>query len=70
MNTLLFSRRYAQECLDRLGAVVARHELKKFVDSLNRPGRDRIIKLWEVVVLDALSRVSPIQHEQPLSHGQ
>jgi hypothetical protein len=70
VNTLLFSRRYAQECLDRLGAVVTQHELKKFVDSLNRPGRDRIIRLWEVVILDALSRVSPIQHEQPLSDGQ
>lgn len=70
MNNMLFSRRDVQQCIYRLGAVVSRNDLLQFVDALNRPGRNRIIKLWEVVVLDALSRVSPIRHEQPLLDGQ
>ncbi|MGS1126295.1 hypothetical protein ACVCL3_04800 [Rhodanobacter sp. UC4437_H4] len=70
MSNMLFSRRHAQQCIERLKDVVSENELRQFVDALNRPGRDRIIKLWEIVVLDALSRVSPIQHEQPLSDGQ
>lgn len=67
---MLFSRRDAQQCVNRLAEVVSGSDLLQFVDALNRPGRDRIIKLWEVVVLDALSRVSQIRHEQPLPDGQ
>ncbi len=70
MNTLLFSRRTTQACIDRLHGVVTENESKKFVDALNRPGRDRFIKLWEVVVLDALAQLGPIDHEQPLPSGQ
>lgn len=67
---MLFSRRYVQQCINRLEGVVSKNDLLKLIDALNRPGRDRIIKLWEVVVLDALSRVSPILHEQSLQDGR
>lgn len=70
VNNMLFSRRDVQQCIYRLGEVVSRNDLLQFVDALNRPGRNRIIKLWEVVVLDTLSRVSPIRYEQPLLDGQ
>ncbi|WP_157660605.1 hypothetical protein [Burkholderia ubonensis] len=70
MNSMLFSRREVQQCIDRLGKVVAERVLLNLVSALNRPGRDRIIKLWEVVVIDALSRVSPVLHEEPLPDGR
>jgi len=70
MHDLLFSRRYTQDCLDRLGPVLRRDQLKDLVDDLNRPGRKRLSRLWEVAILDALSRLAPVRHEVPLPNGR
>ncbi|KVN29702.1 hypothetical protein WJ63_10380 [Burkholderia pyrrocinia] len=67
---MLFSRRDVQQCIDRLGKVVPERVLLNFVNALNRPGRDRIIKLWEVAVMDALSRVSSVLYEEHLPDGR
>ncbi|SEV96562.1 hypothetical protein [Luteibacter sp. 329MFSha] len=70
MHDLLFTRRHVQGCIERLSGVASVSELRKWVNGLNRPGADRLIKLWEVVILDALARLGPIRHEVPLSDGQ
>lgn len=66
MQTHLFSRRDTQAAIDRLAGIVSDHDLRIMVDDLNRPGRQRLTKIWEVILLDALAKVSPIRHEQPL----
>jgi hypothetical protein len=66
MQTHLFSRRDTQTAIDRLAGIVSDHDLRIMVDDLNRPGRQRLTKIWEVILLDALAAVSPIRHEQPL----
>jgi hypothetical protein len=70
MQTHLFSRRDTQSAINRLSGIVSDHDLRVMVDDLNRPGRQRLTKIWEVVLLDALARVSPIRHEQPLPDGR
>jgi len=67
MQTHLFSRRDTQAAIDRLAGIVTDRDLQVMVDDLNRPGRQRLTKIWEVVLLDALANVSPIRHEQPLA---
>lgn len=66
----IFSRRAIQEKLDLLGGVLSAEQHANLVSRLNRLGRERLSAMWEVVFLQALSRVAPIRHEVALPNGR
>jgi len=66
----VFSRRAIQGKLDRLEEVLSPEQHAKLVTRLNRPGRERLAAMWEVVFLQALSQVAAIRHEVALQNGR
>lgn len=59
----MFSRRAIQRKLDELEDVLTPEQHAKLINRLNRPSRDRLAAMWEVVFLQALSQVAMISHE-------
>lgn len=66
----VFPRRYIQQALDRLYGVLTPVQVDAFVDALNEANHQRLPKMWEVMVLDALAQVHPVEHEAPLENGR
>jgi hypothetical protein len=69
MATMLFSRRVLQERLASLESALRPISHADLVGRLNRPGRNQLSATWEVVWLDALSKLVRIRHEEPLPSG-
>lgn len=67
---LVFSRRALQAKLDLLVGMLTPEKHSRLVKRLNRPGRDQLAAMWEVVVLQALSATVPIRHEATLCNGR
>lgn len=70
MTNFIFSRRDLQQSINRLGNVLDPEDLRKLVAALNRQDRERLPKMWELVVLDAFSQVAPLRHEVALPSGR
>lgn len=70
MSNFVFSRRALQQSINRLAALLQRDQLSSIVDRLNRPGNSRLPAMWELVMLDALSREGVLRHEIPLPNGR
>jgi hypothetical protein len=69
MTMMIFSRRAIQERLFALEHVLNAKAHQGLIERLERPGRDRLSAMWEVVWLAALNAVSPLKHEEPLADG-
>lgn len=70
MSNFVFSRRALQQSINRLAALLQRDQLSSIVDRLNRSGNSRLPAMWELVMLDALSREGVLRHESPLPNGR
>lgn len=66
----VFSRRAIQGKLDLLEDVMSPEQHAELVNRLNRPGRQRLAAMWEVVFLQALSQVVAIRHEVALPNDR
>ncbi len=66
----IFPRRYIQECVDRLRAVLTNDEHNELVARLNRRSPDRLAAMWEAVVLLCFVDQPSFQHEAPLENGR
>lgn len=66
----VFSRRAIQGKLDLLEDVLSPEQHAKLINRLNRPGRERLAAMWEVVFLQALSQVVVVRHEVALPNGR
>jgi hypothetical protein len=64
-----FARRALQRRLDELRMSLNGTLVDKLVSRLNRPGRDQLSAMWEVVVLHALSKHGMLRYEDPLPSG-
>ena len=58
-----------QRCIGRLASVVGSSQMGSVVDRLNARGDQRLSAMWELVILDAMSRVGKLRHEVPLANG-
>lgn len=67
---MIFARRALQRRLNELRPVLGAGPTKKLADRLNRPGRDRMAAIWEVVVLHGLSTLGSLESETPLLSGR
>ena len=67
---MIFARRALQSRLDALRQVLAGVVVDELARRFNRPGKDRLAAMWEVVVLHGLSRHGTIQNEEPLPSGR
>lgn len=70
MSNFVFSRRALQQSINRLAALLQRDQLVSIVDRLNRAGNSRLPAMWELVMLDALSRGGVLRHEIQLPNGR
>jgi hypothetical protein len=60
----IFSRRTLQRLIYENENFLTRKQTRKHVDDLNRAGNDAIGAEWEVVGLNALSKVGKVAHER------
>lgn len=58
-----------QKCIDHLANVIDAEQLTNIAHRLNRRGDQRLPAMWELVILNALSRVGRLRHEVPLADG-
>lgn len=58
-----------QKGIDHLASVIDAEQLTNIVHRLNRRGDQRLPAMWELVILNALSRVGRLRHEVPLADG-
>jgi len=70
MSNFIFPRRELQMTIDRLTNVLLRDQLVSIVKRLNQPSDARLPAMWELVILDALSRVGKLRHEIQLPNGR
>ena len=63
---MIYQRRALQRRLNELRSVLNSHSIDKLAERLNRPGRDRVAAMWEVVVLHGLSKCGHLQNEVAL----
>lgn len=70
MTMFVFSRRAIQTKLELLETVLPSEQHARLIERLNRPGRERLAAMWEVIFLQALSEVVPVRHEMALSSGR
>jgi hypothetical protein len=64
---MIFHRRALQQRLTELRDVLDGVALDKLADRLNRPGKDRIAAMWELVVLHGFSKCGSLQSEVELA---
>ena len=60
---MIYQRRALQRRLDELRTILSDDDVGKLVERLNRPGKDRVAAMYEVVVLHSLSKCGAIQSE-------
>lgn len=70
MTNFIFSRRDLQPCIDRLSKVLDASQLADLVKRLNTQDKNRLPAMWELVILDALSRAADLRHEVALPSGR
>ncbi|MHB8283503.1 MAG: hypothetical protein ACYDD1_02395 [Caulobacteraceae bacterium] len=70
MSNFIFSRRALQAAIDRVASTLDGEPLAALVDRLNRPGAARLPAMWELVMLDGLSRAGDLRHEIALQNGR
>jgi hypothetical protein len=60
----IFTRRTLQRLIDENAKILSRKQIKKHVDELNRMHERRSLAFeWEVVLINAFSKVGKVQHE-------
>lgn len=67
---MIFSRRSLQRRLDEIRAVISSDAADDLAARLNRPGRDRMAAMWELVILHALSLQGTLATERELPSGR
>jgi hypothetical protein len=67
---MIFTRRSLQRRLDELRATLGDAAVGGLAARLNRPGRDSLSAMWELVVLHGLARHGQVVSEQPLGSGR
>ena len=67
---MIFSRRALQSRLDDLRMQFADDVADGLAARLNRPGKDRLAAMWEVVVLQAFAGLGELRHERELTSGR
>jgi hypothetical protein len=67
---MIFARRAIQNCLNELRAIIGDEATRKLADRMNKPGKDRLAAMWEVVTFHGLSKLGTLQHEIPLETGR
>lgn len=67
---MIFTRRSLQLRLDALRAALGDAEVDALAARLNRPGKDRMAAMWEVVVFHALTQIGDLTLEQALASGR
>lgn len=67
---MIFARRALQRRLDELRITLGADAVSKLASRLNKPGKDRLAAMWEVVTLHALSGLGKLKHEAPLESGK
>lgn len=67
---MIFARRALQRRLDELRAPLGAEAVSKLASRLNKPGKDRLAVMWEVITLHALSGLGELRHETPLESGK
>jgi hypothetical protein len=70
MSNYIFPRRELQRAIFRLSVHLSSEQLAALVEKLNRKGEKRVPTMWELTMLDALSRDAPIRHEVELPNGK
>lgn len=64
---MIYQRRALQRRLNELRDILGNDAASKLADRLNRPGKDRVAAMWEVVVLHGLSKCGSLQNEMALA---
>jgi len=67
---MIYHRRALQRRLNELREVLGNVSVTKLASRLNRPGKDRIAAMWELIVLHGLSKCGQLQHEECLESGR
>jgi len=67
---MIFTRRALQRRLNELRAPLGHEAVTRLAARLNKPGKDRLATMWEVVVLHALSGLGTLHHEKSLGSGR
>lgn len=67
---MIYPRRALQRRLDELRDELDGDVVDKLAERLNRPAKDRVAAMWEVVVLHGLSRCGAVQNEVALPSGR
>lgn len=67
---MIFARRALQLRLDELRLCLGDEAVSALAVRLNRPGKDRLAAMWEVVVLHSLSKQGNLRNELPLGSGR
>lgn len=70
MINFIFARRDLQPCIDRLSKVLDTTQLSDLVKRLNTQDKSRLPAMWELVMLNALSRTGDLRHEVALPSGR
>lgn len=70
MSNFVFSRRSLQASINYLSGVLDSKGIQSIVDRLNRVDEHRLPAMWELVFLEALSRITDLKHEITLSSGR
>ena len=64
---MIYRRRALQRRLNDLRDVLGDEAVDKLAERLNRPGKDRVAAMWEVVVMHGLSKCGSLQNEVALA---
>ncbi|MDE1965237.1 MAG: hypothetical protein KGI42_15175 [Xanthomonadaceae bacterium] len=64
---MIYRRRALQRRLDELRDALGDEAIDKLAERLNRPGKDRVAAMWEVVVMHGLSKCGLLLNEVPLA---
>ncbi len=67
---MIYPRRALQRRLNDLRDGVGEDAVRKLAERLNRPGKDRMAAMWEVVVLHGLLQVGALRNEAALPSGR
>ena len=67
---MIFARRALQRRLDELRTCLPEDAVAAWAARMNKPGRDRMAAMWEVVVIHALSRQGDLSVEGALASGR
>src|SRR3546814_2735678 len=70
MTMFVFSRRAILDMLEVLDDVLTSEQHAKYVDSVNKAGRDQMAVMWEAVFLHELDLLVPIRLEVAQSNNR